>query len=1295
MAEQLLLVPVEKIIETFVSLAANEITLLWGLEHELQSLTDTVSIIKDLLLDAEEKQAAGDRAVRRWLGRLEDAMYDADDLLDAVSTEALRREILTRDNKAKQVRIFFSKSNQLLYRLKMAPKIKAMRERLHTIDADRQRFHLKVRPAETRVGGNRGNTHSFVRAEAVIGRDDDKKAVIHRLLDSNVEDNVSILPIVAIGGLGKTTLAQLIFNDDQIQNHFQLKMWVCVSDPFHVQNIVEKILEAAIKKKPEPAEMDTLVGKLKEEIDGKKYLLVLDDVWNEDHEEWSKLKEVLMGGASGSRILVTTRSEKVARISGTVPLHSLKGLKEDDSWSLLKQLAFEKGKEPEDNSSIAAVGREILKKCFGVPLAIRTIGSVLRFKNSEAEWSSFKENELSQIRQNENGILSTLKLSYYHLPSHLKHCFAYCSLFPKDYEFDKSILVQLWMAQGFVKSCDGHNRCLEEVSNDYFMDLLWRSFFQEAKKDEFDNVITCKMHDLMHDLAILVAGSLITTINDKNRNLHKKTRHVSVDYHDVDASSITTLLCKASSIRTFLCTPEWLITSSHFNSLNILDCEAIFSGSELLRVVDLRSRNLELLPSSIGKLKHLRYLDLSSNYNLKKLPKSISRLQNLQTLKLQSCSLEELPSSIVELKHLRYLDLSSNSNLKKLPNSISRLQNLQTLKLQYCSLEELPSSIVEWKHLRYLDLSSNSNLKKLPNSISRLQNLQTLKLQFCRNLEELPNSIGELKHLRYLDLTWNTNLKKLPNSMSRLLNLQTLELSNCLKLEELPRDMKELVNLRHLEIGLCDRLTYMPRGLGLLTNLQTLSKFVVHKDPLSQHSSGLKELEGLNNLRGYLDIENLRHGKDGASECKEANLKEKQHLYGLRLKWSIEGVVNASDVNVDDEMLLEVLQPHPNLKTLCLSYNLGSRLPSWLFSHTNLVTLRLDGCTKCQYLPSLSQLPSLEVLDLSLMDAMEYISDSGDSNEFSSSFFPSLKSIRLYFCNNLKGWWRRRDSSVEVNSDSDNSIENTEHPLLPSFPCLSELRITFCPISSMPTFPHLEDLRLTGTSLKPLQQTMMMNMGAPQSSTSTTKASSSSTPLSKLKSLYLKFIEDLETLPEEWLKNLTSLKSLSIQGCNKLNSLSQGIQHLAALQELDLYHCPELELASVEDEMQWQGLKSLLSLNFSCLPKLVSLPLGLQHRTTLQKLLLSNCENLTAIPEWIRNCTSLQVLEIYGCSSLTSLPEGMRSLTSLQRLKIENSLILLQRCEREAGEDWPKIAHIPKLELQYPDSGIYRLIILC
>jgi hypothetical protein len=139
------------------------------------------------------------------------------------------------------------------------------------------------------------------------------------------------------------------------------------------------------------------------------------------------------------------------------------------------------------------------------------------------------------------------------------------------------------------------------------------------------------------------------------------------------------------------------------------------------------------------------------------------------------------------------------------------------------------------------------------------------------------------------------------------------------KLEELPKDMQKLVNLRHLDIDECDKLTYMPRGLGKLTNLQTLSKFEVHWDPLSNDSSGLKELHGLNNLRGKLEIENLRQGKDVASECKAANLKGKEHLHALTLQWCSGGGVNDSDVDVDAELLLEDLQPHPNLKELRFS----------------------------------------------------------------------------------------------------------------------------------------------------------------------------------------------------------------------------------------------------------------------------------------------------------------------------------------------------------------------------------------
>jgi Leucine-rich repeat (LRR) protein len=173
-----------------------------------------------------------------------------------------------------------------------------------------------------------------------------------------------------------------------------------------------------------------------------------------------------------------------------------------------------------------------------------------------------------------------------------------------------------------------------------------------------------------------------------------------------------------------------------------------------------------------------------------------------------------------------------------------------------------------------------------------------------RNLDYVPSSIGELKHLRYLDLSFNQKMKKLPDSITRLHNLQTLIHSECYLLEELPRYIKKLVNLKHLELDDCYALTYMPRVLGQLNNLQTLTKFMVHSGSHSRHCANLRELNGLNKLRGCLEIRNLGHVKGVASEYEAANLKDKQHLHTLSLYWSTGGDVNDWDI-VKDEMSLE------------------------------------------------------------------------------------------------------------------------------------------------------------------------------------------------------------------------------------------------------------------------------------------------------------------------------------------------------------------------------------------------------
>ncbi|XWS09376.1 hypothetical protein CRYUN_Cryun40dG0080000 [Craigia yunnanensis] len=370
MAEGVLFDLAEKLFRGLASLAYQELSLACGVKAEISKLNETVSVIKALLRDAEEQQRNNNHEVTDRLGKLKDVLFDVDDLLDDFSTEALRRKIMSGNEMVKEVRIFFSESHQLAYSLKMGHRVKDIRERLDKIAADKAKFHFSDRPVESLVEfKERDQTHSFVRAAEIIGRDDDKKKITDLLLQSKPEENVSIVPIIGIGGLGKTTLAKMVFNEENIGEHFQPKMWVCVSEKFELKVIVEKIIEAATGSKPEKdPQMETLQNQLRDIINGKKYLLVLDDVWNEDREKWLNLRDLLSGGASGSRIVITTRIELVAKITGTVSPYVLEGLSNSQSWSLPKKIAFEEQSQESNNSSLEAIGMEIVEKCKGVPL---------------------------------------------------------------------------------------------------------------------------------------------------------------------------------------------------------------------------------------------------------------------------------------------------------------------------------------------------------------------------------------------------------------------------------------------------------------------------------------------------------------------------------------------------------------------------------------------------------------------------------------------------------------------------------------------------------------------------------------------------------------------------------------------------------------------------------------------------------------------------------------------------------------------------------------------------------------
>nr|XP_048330847.1 disease resistance protein RGA2-like [Ziziphus jujuba var. spinosa] len=509
--------------------------------------------------------------------------------------------------------------------------------------------------------------------------------------------------------------------------------------------------------------------------------------------------------------------------------------------------------------------------------------------------------------------------------------------------------------------------------------------------------------------------------------------------------------------------------------------------------------------------------------------------------------------------------------------------------------------------------------------------------------------------------------------------------------------MKNLVNLRHLELKGLSKLTHMPSGLGQLTNLQTLSQFVLTAGTKFRHNievGELKELMLLNNLRGDLWIKNLHHGKDVI----DANLKEKQQLRSLRLGWySPNYEVEVMEI-VDHEMTLEGLQPHPNLKDLRLYGYRGVNLSSWLPTLKQLVSFTLKGCLKCQNLPPLDQFPSLKSLTLHDVPALEYISKDFVSSSINVPL-PSLVHLSLKKLPSLKGWWK----DIR-NGESNNCSGTNTMPLMVvanysflSFPCISSLHIEDCPkLKFIPFSPFIKSLTLENSIWKPFNQTMM-SITIPQTQTTTDETPSSSSSssafitssfsclISNLEHLCLSNIEDLQSLPS-WLKYLGSLKSLRIKKCPKLKYLSPGTQHLVSLEYLYIEDCNELDMCSA-DVVMWKELKSLHSLQMYGLPQLKTLPEGLQHVNTLQLLFVGGCNSLMAIPESIRNLTSLSKLIICECPNLGSLPEGLQSISSLQVLNIWNCPILSQRCQKDKGEDWPKIAHIPNLQFEFVDDS--------
>ncbi|KAL0002051.1 hypothetical protein SO802_015832 [Lithocarpus litseifolius] len=372
-----------------------------------------------------------------WLGQLKEVFYDAQDVLDEFECEALRRQV------------------------------------------------VEIQGSTTR------------KASDVIGRDQDKEQFIECLMHPADDQKVSIISVVGIGGVGKTALTKLAFNDARVVHHFELKQ------------LLVKIIRSITSENCNDLEEEQLQMRLQNILDGKKFLLILDDVWNEDRVKWIELRNLLMGGANGSKIHVTTRSPTIASMMSTMCPYNLKGLPQEECVSLFIKWAFNEGEERQ-HANLVEIGEETVKKCKGVPLAVKLLGSLLYSKLDERDWRIVKGNEIWKLNKKEGDILSALQLSNNQMLSYLKQCFAYFSFLLKDYKYNTLDLIPFWMAQGLLQSPD-ENQEPEDFGNQYVDELFSRCFLEDYSDAGYFRLF--KIHDFAHDLALSIAQSECLIMN--------------------------------------------------------------------------------------------------------------------------------------------------------------------------------------------------------------------------------------------------------------------------------------------------------------------------------------------------------------------------------------------------------------------------------------------------------------------------------------------------------------------------------------------------------------------------------------------------------------------------------------------------------------------------------------------------------------------------------------------------------------------------------------------------------------